>query len=272
MSGSEWAAVVARAGVPGAAGRARGDDRAPRPRRRATCGGRRATSGARPSPRSRSCAAVVRAADFELDRVDAIVTGAERVARPGRRRVRPRRPHVHEPGRQGARGRHRHPPRGAAAQGRQAGQADSGATDGRRPDVQARHVARRRLQPRCRHHRRRGTRRCRKQVDRYQPTRLVDRVTDHASPQRRPARRRSRPRVDDGRRRPRTARTELRATDRSASTERRRPDAERRDGTPGSRHGTICPVAPPRTADELRAAFLDFFAARGHTLGARRRA
>ena len=29
--------------------------------------------------------------------------------------------------------------------------------------------------------------------------------------------------------------------------------------------GTICPVSPPRSAEELRAAFIDFFAQRGHT-------
>ena len=79
MSGSEWAAVLAaqvclvllvvlvvmivrldRAG--------QGPPPAPR-----------STSAPRPSPRSHELRAVVRAADFELDRVDAIVSGAERV-------------------------------------------------------------------------------------------------------------------------------------------------------------------------------------------------
>ena len=46
--------------------------------------------------------------------------------------------------------------------------------------------------------------------------------------------------------------------------ERRARRREPRNGA-AEGQGTICPVSPPRTADELRRAFLDFFAARGHT-------
>ena len=66
---------------------------------------------------------VVRTADFELDRVDAIVSRRRARRRPGRRRVRPRLPHLHQPGGQGARGRHRHPARVATPQGRDPAQA-----------------------------------------------------------------------------------------------------------------------------------------------------
>ena len=62
---------------------------------------------------------------------------------------------------------------------------------------------------------------------------------------------------------------------RSKGARRTRRQATRgRNVEPGARQprkgaaegqGTICPVSPPRTADELRAAFLDFFAQRGHT-------
>ncbi len=107
-----------------------------------------------------------------------------------------------------------------------------------------------------------AARKARQQLDRYKPNAVVDRVTDHHH---RPCHLAARPGRGGARRRQaggqgpraRVARRRRRSSPRARTTnppKRSKPET-----------GTICPVSPPRTADELRAVFLDFFAARGHT-------
>ena len=100
--------------------------------------------------------------------------------RPGRRRVRPRVPHLHQPGGQGARGRHRHPPRRRSGSRVTSRRSPRSATSGGRPDVQARHVARRGVHPRGRHHRR-GCAQGPPAARPLQANAVVDRVTTTVS-------------------------------------------------------------------------------------------
>ena len=92
--------------------------------------------------------------------------------------------------------------------------------------------------------------------------RSADRVDRH--------RHRHRPRPGRRPRSTRAASADARAAKSELRSPRRRRALSRRSSRRITRPvaGTICPVSPPRTADELRAAFLDFFVARGHTAGA----
>ena len=132
-----------------------------------------------------------------------------------------------------------------------------------------------------------AARQVRKQVDRYQPTAVADRshrLTDRPPRSCQSAKPSPTAASVAGQTPPvTTTRRETAALARASTTRleelasgklgrqgagesgRRRygPRAEPEEDT--TRTGTICPVSPPRTADELRAAFTRFFAARGHT-------